>query len=243
MGARRASTLAVAAVAGAVLLLTLLVTWAASIGPDTVLAGDGPATHRASPVPSTATPSGSPSATPSPQRSAASTSPPRVLTALAAVIWVTVAVVIVAGLVLAGRRLWQAWVDRRRAPPPPPEVDFEVLEEPRRVVEEIARDAPRQRELLEEGTPRNGIVACWQRFEVQAGEAGVRRRSWETSAEFTLRVLDLADADAGPVNLLAGLFREARFSDHPLDESARSRALAALDAIHAGLAATRKVGR
>ena len=118
MGARRASTLAVAAVAGAVLLLTLLVTWAASIGPDTVLAGDGPATHRVVPVPSTATPSGSPSAHKSPQHSATSTGQPPVLTAVAAVIWVTVVALLVAGLVLADRRLWKAWVDRRRAPPP-----------------------------------------------------------------------------------------------------------------------------
>ena len=49
-------------------------------------------------------------------------------------------------------------------------------------------------------------------------------------------MLDLVDADSAAVTRLAALYREARFSDHPLDESHRAAALAALDAIHARLA-------
>ena len=46
MGARRASASAVVAVVGGVLLITLLVAWAASIGPSEVLRGDGPTAER-----------------------------------------------------------------------------------------------------------------------------------------------------------------------------------------------------
>ena len=79
-------------------------------------------------------------------------------------------------------------------------------------------------------------MRCWHRFERQAAAAGLVRQDWETSAEFTLRVLDLVDADSALVARLGALYREARFSDHPLGEAERAEALAALDAIHARLA-------
>ncbi len=47
MGARRASVTAVAAVVLGVLVVSVLVTWAASIGPSGVLRGDGPERMRA----------------------------------------------------------------------------------------------------------------------------------------------------------------------------------------------------
>jgi len=240
MGAKRASVTAVAAVAGVVLLVSLLVTWASSIGPDRVLAGDGPATHRATPSPTGTASSASGGL--KPLREVAP--PPRpgehpVANALVSVLLVALVVALCVGLVLAGRRAWERWQLRHRPPPPPEEVDFDPVRTPRRVAEEMVRDAAAQRALLEQGSPRNAIVACWHRFEEQAAEAGVVRRSWETSAEFTLRVLDLVDAEASAVTTLAALFREARFSDHPLGEQQRAEAIAALDRVHAGLGALR----
>jgi hypothetical protein len=240
MGAGRASTVAVAAVVGAVLVMILMVTWAASIGPGGVLTGDGPATHRVSPTPTRSpTPSGSATATRSPQprpEPGGQAGDNSVVRALLAVLATALGLAVVAGAVLLARRLWERWVDRDRPPPPPELVEFDVIETPRRVAEEIARDADRQRDLLLEGAPRNGIVRCWHRFETQAAAAGLVRRDWETSAEFTLRVLDLVDADSALVSRLAALYREARFSDHPLGEAERAEALTALDAIHARLA-------
>lgn len=240
MGARRASVVAVAAVAGTVLLVSLLVTWAASIGPDAVLTGSGPATHRVSVTPTdTSSASGSPTTGrqgPPPERK-----PPRhsrVLDALVSVVAVLVAALMLTLLALTTWWLWSRWRLRRRPAPEPEQVDFDPIETPRRVADRMTRDASRQRELLEVGDPRNAIVAAWHRFEEQAAEAGVRRRPWETSAEFTLRVLDLVDADSKQVARLAALFREARFSEHELGEPARAEAIAALDAIHAGLPAT-----
>ena len=49
MGASRAPVGAVAAVVGGVLLVAVLVTWAASIGPSGVLTGEGPEAQRLTP--------------------------------------------------------------------------------------------------------------------------------------------------------------------------------------------------
>jgi hypothetical protein len=87
------------------------------------------------------------------------------------------------------------------------------------------------------GSPRNAIVAAWHAFEERAEAAGVRRRPWETSSEFTLRVLDRLSADTGSVVALAELYRDARHSRHEITENNREAALAALDAIHRSLGA------
>ncbi len=107
------------------------------------------------------------------------------------------------------------------------------------MAEAIAADASGQRAALLEGTPRNAIVACWHRFEQQARSIGLAREPWETSSEFTLRLLDLVAAEPEAVAELAALYREARFSDHELSEATRQRASAALDRIHGSLGARR----
>jgi hypothetical protein len=239
MGARRTSTVAVVSVAGAVLLVSLLVTWAASVGPGGVLTGEGPSALKV-PIPTRPTESDSASSSASPDQQsedAPKGGDPHLLQALVAIFELAVGLALLAGLVQLVRGLWERVRDFRRRPPPPREVAFDVIETPRQVADAMARDAEAQRSLLLGGTPRNAIVACWHRFEQQAGEAGVVREDWETSAEFTLRVLDLVDADTAPVARLGALYREARFSDHPLDEAARTAALEALDAIHARLPA------
>ena len=72
-------------------------------------------------------------------------------------------------------------------------VGFTVLDEPVRVARQVAADAGEQETLLREGDPRNAIVAAWHHFEVQGERAGVARRASETSSEYGLRILDLAD--------------------------------------------------
>jgi hypothetical protein len=114
-------------------------------------------------------------------------------------------------------------------------VGFAVLDEPLRVAHQVATDAGEQEALLREGDPRNAIVAAWHHFEVQGARAGIARRASETSSEYGLRILDLADADNGSVNRLAELYREARFSEHPVTEEHRARALAALADIRRSL--------
>jgi hypothetical protein len=136
-----------------------------------------------------------------------------------------------------------AYVERERPEPRPEKLDFDVLEDPDELVEEMRADADEQLRLLLGGTPRNAIVACWDRFEEQAGRAGLARRPWETSSEFTLRLLDFVSADGGAVARLERLYHEARFSEHPIDEDRRSQAIEALDAIHASLPVRARTGR
>ena len=62
-----------------------------------------------------------------------------------------------------------------------------------------------------------------------------RARTWETSSEFTLRLLDRVSADPGAVARLEALYHEARFSTHEIDESRREAAVEALQAIHLSL--------
>ena len=127
---------------------------------------------------------------------------------IALVVWV------VANLV-RGRR--SSTRERREA------VGFTTLGEPARLVEAITADAAQQDSALRDGDPRNAIVAAWLRFEVQGEAAGVGRRSWETSSEYALRVLDLVSADTGAVNRLAGLYREAQVQRAPDHRAAPHR--------------------
>ena len=130
------------------------------------------------------------------------------------------------------------WLDEhrpRRRPTTAEPGEFDVLDDPDPLVDEIRRDAGEQFDLLLSGQPRNAIVACWDRFEEQAERVDASRKSWETSSEFTLRLLEQVSADAGAVARLEGLYREARFSEHEIDEPRRQAAVEALRAIHTSL--------
>ncbi len=72
-------------------------------------------------------------------------------------------------------------------------------------------------------------------LEEAAAEAGVVRRPAETATEFVVRFLHTLDVDPRPVAQLEDLYHEARFSTHPLGSDARTRAEAALEAIHRDL--------
>jgi len=133
------------------------------------------------------------------------------------------------------RLLREAVRDRERPEPRPAEVEFDVLDDPGELIDEMRDDAAGQMALLRDGSARNAIVACWDRFEEQAARARLARRPWETSSEFTLRLLDFVAADDGAVARLERLYHEARFSEHVIDEDRRTAAVEALASIHASL--------
>jgi hypothetical protein len=237
MGAARASATAVAAVVLGVTAVLLVVTWSASIGPGAVLTGEGLATHRVTPTPTpTDSVSGSIGRPPDPRRRERSDAQP-VVGAVLLVLALGLVAGVALGVGLILRRLVAEVLARRRPALHPQALPFPVLDPGDRVRHELAEDADEQRAALLEGSPRNAVVACWHRFELQAADAGLSRRPSETSAEFTLRALDLVQADPGAVLRFAEIYREARFSDHPLDEDTRAAAVAALEEIHAGLRA------
>jgi uncharacterized protein DUF4129 len=237
MTVRRASSVAVVAVVAAATLVVALTAWAATSGPNGVLTGDG------------FDPAGPPSDEPSPTVSAGSdlavpANPQGHEThewiRLVALV-LQVAVMLLAAYLLLRYVLLPAarWAgskarQRRRYRTEEREAeDFTVLAPSEAVAREMVADADAQRDvLLGSAVPGEGVVACWQRFETQAEAAGMARHPWETSSEYTMRVLDLVDADQPAVSRLGALYREARFSEHALTEEHRAEALAALDAIH-----------
>ena len=232
MTARRASTLAVASVVGTALLVVVLAIWASAIGPGTVLRGHGPSPD-GTPTATDSTASSSPDAeTPADEKHRATPSWLGVVAFLASAAAAVAVVVLLPLLLRKGVRRWRTRRFRRRRRDAADDVEFEVIEPPARVAREILADADEQRRSLLEGAPRNAVVACWHRFETQAAAAGLERHVWETSSEYTMRVLDLVDAYEPAVSGLAALYREARFSDHDLTEAERQAALDALDTIH-----------
>lgn len=225
------------AVLGATGLLLVLVTWAASIGPDRVVSGgDLERIAPADPWFEWQLGHGKPSGGGGPEPHSAE--PPEWLGAIAWVLEI-LAVAVAAFLVFRLlHKLHQVWLARtmRRRPPSPEEAEFEVLGSAGHVSEAIEAGAAEQRAVLAETEePRDAIAECWHRFELQAVRAGVAPRPWQTTSEFVLEVLDLVGADRGAVARLADLYREARFSDHTMTDAHRAAALAALDDIHGSL--------
>ncbi len=222
---------AVAAVVGCTLLVTLLVSWAALIGPGQVLDGEGPGRVGVTGARSEMTP---PDPGPSREKlqDGENREAPLIVSILAVGLVVLAMLVLLAGLAAAIRFLWRL---RPRASEHAVQVEFDVVEAPARVAEAIIADAAAQRTALLEGSPRNGIVQCWHRFETQAAGVGMPRRAWETSSEHALRILELAEADQVAVSRLSALFREARFSGHEVTEESRRQAVVALEDLHTSL--------
>jgi len=234
-GPQQAAQAVVPAVLAATVLVVVLATWAAAIGPDRVFGGEGEAQDTSSEAPADAV-----FAEPENREDEEEERDDDRTWGSIALMGVEIALLIVLGylLLVVFRRVRLRVPDARRRWRRKRVVEFEVLPAtPDRAAEEIVRDADTQLGLLREGTPRNGIVACWHRFELQAEAAGIGREPWETSAEFTLRVLDLVSADERAVAELSTLYREARFSDHELNEPARQAASQALERLHRGLGA------
>ena len=229
MTPQRASVTAVAGVLAAVGLMLLLVTWAATIGPQQVLRGEGNPPSYETPPPSS--PTATASTAPGSTRPAGGGDSDLLFT-IAAIVATLLATVVLLAVVLSIIR-WLLTRDWRRSErePEPEEVVFDPLEAPAQLAARMVEDAAVQRELLTGGSPRNAIVACWHRFEEQAALVGVHRRPWETSSEFTLRVLDRVSADTSAVTTLAELYRDARHSRHEITEANRDAALEAFDII------------
>ncbi len=91
------------------------------------------------------------------------------------------------------------------------------------------------RSALSVGRPSNAIIACWIRLEADVAAAGWPRSGAETSAEYTERIVATASVDPNAICELAALYREARFSDHMLNDTDRASAIAALSRVETGL--------
>jgi Domain of unknown function (DUF4129) len=144
------------------------------------------------------------------------------------VLKVALAVVVLLVLVAATRALLQWW--RSRQPGGTPAREADVLPE---VILAGAREGE---ELLAHGTPANAVVAAWVALEDSVRAAGVRDDGSRTSAELVTGVLRTFRVEREPLDRLAALYREARFSTHPIGEEMRAQAVDALGRVRADLA-------
>ncbi len=78
--------------------------------------------------------------------------------------------------------------------------------------------------------PRTAVIACWVRLEEAAEEAGVPRLAGDTPTDLVSRLLrgDPAIASADVLDGFAGVYREARYATHTVDEWTRDQARFAL---------------
>jgi hypothetical protein len=140
---------------------------------------------------------------------------------------VALALVVLAVLV-AGARAVREWWQTREAPAG--EVPHGSI-----LPDAVLRGAVEGEELLATGTPANAVVAAWVALESAVRSAGVRDDDSLTSTELVTTVLRSYSVDRAPLETLAALYREARFSTHPVGEDMRTRAREALQHVQADL--------
>ncbi|MFD7498667.1 DUF4129 domain-containing protein [Streptomyces sp. NPDC059832] len=130
---------------------------------------------------------------------------------------------LVAVVVIAGLRLWR-YVTRPPAAEAP--ATYATLDdEQERLVQAV--DSGR-RALLDGTDARAAVIACYAAMEESLADSGVARRASDSPQD----LLERAAANGLPTGAAAAalttLFREARYSTHPMDASHRDRAAAAL---------------
>ncbi|MEZ0064716.1 hypothetical protein ABIA32_000704 [Streptacidiphilus sp. MAP12-20] len=94
-----------------------------------------------------------------------------------------------------------------------------------------------QQALADDPDPRAAIIACYAAMEVSLAESGVSREKADTPTELLQRAVDAGLVQGEAARTLTELFREARYSTHPMREHQRDQARAALETIAAHLAA------
>jgi hypothetical protein len=216
---------------GAGLAGLALVTVVTASGPVDVLSVPRSVTGTATPSPPPSVPPSSPTAT------TTTTGPFGDLSQLPSL---PAGVVAVIQLVVVGFCLWVIWMIFRYAWRNAPRMSSRTV--PRRAIhalpalpDELVETAEARLALLQVGAARNAIVACWVDLEDSASAAGLPRHPAETSAEYTIRVLHTWDIAPAALGGLAELYREARYSRHPVTEQHRDEAIARLMTIHADL--------
>ena len=148
--------------------------------------------------------------------------------------WVMITVLVLA----AGFCLFvivRAWLagHERRTPPVSSAADLDLDA----LAVAVTTDSSTRLDALSAGTPAQGIVAAWSHLEATLHEAGVRLPPSRTSSEVALDTLRRFPVDPETLQSLAALYREARWSHHPLTEDDRARAATAYRALDADLRA------
>jgi hypothetical protein len=140
---------------------------------------------------------------------------------------------LVAVVVIAAVFLWRRL---HLATEPAPEATYGTTDEQRRLAEAV--DSGR-RALLGGDDARAAVIACYAAMEESLAASGVARRASDSPQDLLERAATSGLLTSGGAPALTELFREARYSTHPMDGGHRDRAAAALTEIAAGLDAHR----
>ncbi|MFE2176942.1 DUF4129 domain-containing protein [Kitasatospora sp. NPDC059462] len=153
-------------------------------------------------------------------------------TPLLALLLYGLAAVLVVLLVVSLVRLLRGLYRTRRRPRPLPAVDGVASEE-----DVLAAAVATGLRSLHGADARAAVIACYAAMEGSLAASGLERRIGDSPAELLERAVADDRVDRAPAYALTELFREARFSSHPMDDGHVRRARAALDTIAARLAA------
>ncbi|MFH8764100.1 DUF4129 domain-containing protein [Streptomyces althioticus] len=125
-------------------------------------------------------------------------------------------------VVVAGTRLW-----RHLTRPLAPEVTatYATPDEEER----LARAVDSGRRALSDGDDARGaVIACYAAMEKSLADSGVTRRASDSPQDLLERAVAGGLPAGAAAAALTALFREARYSTHPMDSGHRDRAAAAL---------------
>ncbi|MEU8432841.1 DUF4129 domain-containing protein [Streptomyces sp. NPDC029216] len=133
-------------------------------------------------------------------------------------------------VVIAGLYLWRH-LTRPRAPGAP--ATYATLDDEQEL---LARAVDSGRRALLDGTDvRAAVIACYLAMEESLADSGVVRRDSDSPQDLLERALGGGLSAGAAAAELTSLFREARYSTHPMDGGHRDRATAALAEIAEGL--------
>jgi hypothetical protein len=83
--------------------------------------------------------------------------------------------------------------------------------------------------------PRSVVISCWVRLEDAAASAGTPRRPSDAPSDLVLRLLEGHRISRPVLDRLAAVYRTARYSSGPVDDSMRADAVSALQHLRAEL--------
>jgi hypothetical protein len=150
-------------------------------------------------------------------------------------------VLVLVGLVLAGSALATRWA-ARRGQVPAGEEDLDDAQQDEVDLLVAAVDAADEG-LHRHADPRAAVLAAYAAMAGQLSGGLARRgraaRRSDTATELLDRAVAAGLVDGAPARTLTELFREARFSEHPMGEDARRSALDCLARVRGELAARR----
>jgi hypothetical protein len=113
---------------------------------------------------------------------------------------------------------------------------------PVELAEQLVEAVEQGRRALTGTDARAAVIACYAAMEDSLAESGVARRTADSPTDLLERAVAAGTVRRSDAGALTALFREARYSRHPMGEAELSRARAALDGIAAHLAARASEG-